>query len=130
MKRKWKPASAAWATAFAAASRGLGEPRKMFGYSAAFANGNMFAGLHEAGLILRLPEKERAAFLRRDGARRFEPLPGRVMREYVVAPEVLADDPAALRRWLEKAFGYASSLPAKPARTRAAARSAGPKRRA
>jgi hypothetical protein len=90
----------------------------------------MFAGLHEAGLILRLPEKERDAFLRRDGARRFEPLPGRVMREYVVAPEPLADESAALRRWLEKAFGYASSLPAKPVRTRAGVARAARRRRA
>ena len=130
MTPKWKPASARWVTAFAAASRGLGEPRKMFGYPAAFANGNMFAGLHEVGLILRLPEREREAFLRRDGARRFEPLPGRVMREYVVAPEPLADQSAALRRWLETAFGYASSLPAKPPRARSAAARAGRKRRA
>jgi TfoX/Sxy family transcriptional regulator of competence genes len=124
MKRKWKPASAEWIAAFTAASRGLGEPRKMFGYPAAFANGNMFAGLHEAGLILRLPEMERDAFLRQEGAKRFEPLPGRVMREYVVAPDVLANEPGLLRRWLRTAFGYAGSLPPKAARTRDATRAA------
>ena len=114
--KKWKLAAARWIAAFATASRGLGEPRKMFGYSAAFASGNMFAGLHQAGLVLRLPEKEREAFLHQEGARRFEPMPGRVMREYVVAPEALADDPGALRGWITKAFRHASSLPAKPAR--------------
>ena len=124
MTRKWKPASAEWIVAFTAASAGLGEPRKMFGYPAAFANGNMFAALHEAGLILRLPEMERDAFLRQEGAKRFEPLPGRVMREYVVAPDVLANEPGALRRWLRTAFVYAGSLPPKAARTRDAARSA------
>jgi TfoX/Sxy family transcriptional regulator of competence genes len=114
--KKWKPAPERWVTAFATASKGLGEPRKMFGYSAAFANGNMFAGLHEAGLVLRLPEEERAAFLHQQGARRFEPMPGRVMREYVVAPEALAGETAALRGWITRAFRYASSLPAKPGR--------------
>lgn len=118
--RKWRPAPEKWVTAFAAASHGLGEPRKMFGYSCAFANGNMFAGLHEAGLVLRLAERERVTFLRQEGARPFEPMPGRVMREYVVAPDPLADDSAALRAWLRKAFRYAASLPAKPARTRTA----------
>jgi len=126
--KKWKPAPERWVAAFATASKGLGEPRKMFGYSAAFANGNMFAALHEAGLVLRLPEKEREAFLHQEGARRFEPMPGRVMREYVVAPEALADEKAALRGWVTKACRYASSLPAKPVRK--AKKSSAPKRRA
>jgi TfoX/Sxy family transcriptional regulator of competence genes len=122
--KRWGPAPEEWVAAFAAASRGVGEPRKMFGYSAAFANGYMFAGLHEVGLVMRLPEKEREVFLRQAGARPFEPMPGRVMREYVVAPDALAAAPAALRGWVEKAFRYASSLPAKPARkgTKGAAR--------
>ena len=137
--KKWGPAPERWVTAFAAASQGLGEPRKMFGYSAAFANGNMFAGLHEVGLVMRLSERERETFLRLDGARTFEPMPGRVMREYVVAPDPLADDSAALRDWIRKAFRYASSLPAKPtgkgarkstARKNTAAKSTARKRRA
>jgi len=118
--KKWGPAPEKWVTAFAAASKGLGEPRKMFGYSAAFVKGNMFAGLHEVGLVMRLPEKERERFLGLAGAHQFEPMPGRVMREYVVAPEALADQPRAVRSWLTKAFRYASSLPAKPARKRRA----------
>jgi len=127
--KKWGPAPAKWVTAFAAVSEGLGEPRKMFGYSAAFADGNMFAGLHEVGLVMRLPEREREALLRLAGARLFEPMPGRLMREYVVAPDALADDPAALRSWVTKAFRYASSLPAKTARKKATAgKSAGGKR--
>ena len=120
--RKWQPAPEKWVAAFASASKGLGEPRKMFGYSAAFVNGNMFAGLHEVGLVMRLPEKERAKFLGLDGARQFEPMPGRVMREYVVAPDALADEAGTVRGWLTKAFRYASSLPAKPARKNTTAR--------
>ena len=38
---KWKPAPERWVAAFATASKGLGEPRKMFGYSAAFATHSM-----------------------------------------------------------------------------------------
>ena len=113
--KKWGPAPEKWVDAFATASKGLGEPRKMFGYAAAFAKGNMFAGLHEAGLVMRLPETEREAFLRQEGARPFEPMPGRVMREYVVAPDALASESAALRNWIQKAFRYASSLTAKSA---------------
>jgi len=86
----------------------------MFGYSCVFARGNMFAGLHEAGMVLRLPDEERTEFLRLKGAKQFEPMPGRVMREYVVVPKGLLKSPEELRVWVEKSLAYVSSLPAKP----------------
>ena len=86
----------------------------MFGYSCVFAKGNMFAGLHEAGMVLRLPDEERTGFLRLKGAKQFEPMPGRVMREYVVVPKGLLKSPEELRVWVEKSLAYVSSLPAKP----------------
>jgi TfoX/Sxy family transcriptional regulator of competence genes len=73
----------------------------------------MFAGLHEAGMVLRLPDKQRTEFLRLKGAKQFEPMPGRVMREYVVVPKVLLDSPKRLRAWVEKSLTYVLSLPAK-----------------
>jgi TfoX/Sxy family transcriptional regulator of competence genes len=114
--KKWKPAPAKAVAAFETATSGLPsvEPRKMFGYSCVFVKGNMFAGLHEAGMVLRLPEEQRAEFLRLKGAKQFEPMPGRVMREYVVVPMVLLDSPERLRAWVEKSLTYVSSLPAKP----------------
>jgi TfoX/Sxy family transcriptional regulator of competence genes len=75
--------------------------------------GNMFAGLHEAGMVVRLPDEARAEFLRLKGAEQFEPMPGRVMREYVVVPGVLLNAPEKLRAWVEKSLAYVSSLPAK-----------------
>jgi len=111
--RKWGPASDAWLKVFSEVSAGLGECRKMFGSPCAFVNGNMFAGLHEAGLILRLSESEREAFLRLKGTSRFEPMPGRFMREYVVAPDEMAGHPEVVTNWMRKAFAYGSSLPAK-----------------
>ncbi len=36
----------------------------MFGCPAYFANGNMFAGVHQSSLMLRLPEDERAEVVR------------------------------------------------------------------
>ena len=69
---------------FAANSR-----RKMFGYPAAFANGNLFIGLHQNDFIMRLSEKDRARLcrIRRTG---FEPMKGRPMREYVRCRRLLA----------------------------------------
>ncbi len=114
--KKWKPAPVAAVKAFEAATSGLPgvEPRKMFGYSCAFVKGNMFVGLHEAGMMLRLPDEQRVEFLQLKGAKQFEPLPGRVMREYVVVPKVLLDSPDRLRAWIEKSLAFVSSLPAKP----------------
>jgi len=114
--KKWKPAPREAVEAFEMSTSGLSvaEPRKMFGYSCVFAKGNMFAGLHEAGMVLRLPDEQRAEFLRLKGAAQFEPMPGRVMREYVVVQRVLLNAPEKLRAWVEKSLAYVSSLPAKP----------------
>jgi TfoX/Sxy family transcriptional regulator of competence genes len=116
--KKWKPAPREAVAAFEAATSGLTgvEPRKMFGYSCVFAKGHMFTGLHEAGMVLRLPKEQRAEFFRLKGAEQFEPMPGRVMREYVVVPRVLLNAPEQLRGWVEKSLAYVSSLPAKPKR--------------
>jgi TfoX/Sxy family transcriptional regulator of competence genes len=114
--KKWKPAPQEAVAAFEEATYGLAgaEPRKMFGYSCVFAKGNMFAGLHEAGMVLRLPENQRTEFLLLKGAKQFEPMPGRVMREYVVVPKMLLNAPVELRAWVEKSLDYVLSFPAKP----------------
>ena len=117
--RKWGPASDAWLKVFSEVSAGLGESRKMFGYPCVFVNGNMFAGLHEAGLILRLPESERQTFLKLKGASQFEPMPGRFMREYVVAPADMAGHPEVVAKWMSRALAYVSSLPAKVRKAKA-----------
>ena len=47
-----------------AAGAGI-EKRKMFGYPCRFVNGNLFMGLHNNNMILRLPENDRADFVKR-----------------------------------------------------------------
>ncbi len=84
----------------------------MFGYPAAFVNGNMAAGLHQDRLVLRLDEKDRAALMKLGGTQ-FEPMPGRPMREYVVAPSDFTKRTAELKRWLGRSVAYAARLPAK-----------------
>jgi len=52
----------------------------------------MFAGLFRDDFFVRLPDAERAAFLARKDGRPFEPMPGRVMKDYaLVGPELAAD---------------------------------------
>jgi TfoX/Sxy family transcriptional regulator of competence genes len=124
MMKKWKPAPRESVAAFEAATSGLSgaEPRKMFGYSCVFAKGNMFVGLHEAGMVLRLPEEQRTEFLQFKGAKQFEPMPGRVMREYVVVPKMLLNEPIELRAWVKKSLDYVLSLPTKAKREKGGGR--------
>jgi hypothetical protein len=98
------------------------ERRKMFGYDCGFANGHLFAGLFQSDLMVRLPEPDRAALLALSGARPFEPMPGRPMREYAVVPRSLHEDRGTLAKWVAKGFAYATSLPpkGKPAKASAA----------
>jgi TfoX/Sxy family transcriptional regulator of competence genes len=106
------------------ASSGAIEQRQMFGYPAAFINGHLFMGLHQNDMILRLGDDDRVALLKVDGARVFEPMAGRPMREYVVVPPSLRTK-ARLKPWIEKAMQHGFSFPPK---AKKAARTAKPRR--
>ncbi len=97
--------------------RGI-ERRKMFGYPAAFLGGHLFAGLHQEDFILRLPAADRAELTDTRGARPFEPMAGRAMRDYVALPSALVADEKALGPWIERAIAHAATLPAKPVKDR------------
>ena len=90
--------------------------RLMFGFPAGFVGGNMYMGLHEERFVVRLADAARHELLKLPGTRVFEPTEGRPIREYVVLPALVLDDDTALRRWVKRAFDYASGLPAKTAR--------------
>lgn len=89
------------------------ERRQMFGYPCAFVNRNMFSGLHQDRVIVRLPEKRRDEALARNDAKVFEPMKGRVMREYVALADASSAIPRDLKAWLAEAFAYTAGLPPK-----------------
>ena len=89
------------------------ERRKMFGYPAAFVAGNLFMGLHQEALILRLSDNDRESFLKIEGASVFEPMPGRPMREYVVVPSRMVDRETSLAGWIRRSLNYATVIPSK-----------------
>jgi len=95
------------------------ESRQMFGFPCCFVGGNMFAGLHEDNLVLRLDEPTRAELVAAGGAP-FVPMPGRAMKEYVAVPHSFYRQPDALRSWLERALAYGLSLPKKAAKAKVA----------
>lgn len=84
--------------------------RNMFGYPAAFANGNLFIGLHQDDFIIRLSEKDRARFTAEFGERTFEPMKGRPMREYVRLPEELLRDARKRASWIKRSLRYAETI--------------------
>jgi TfoX/Sxy family transcriptional regulator of competence genes len=84
--------------------------RKMFGEIAGFVNGNMVTGLHSSRWFVRLVGEEQAEALALPGAKRFEPMPGRPMGDYVVLPPEVLDDDSMLNAWLEKAIAVGKSL--------------------
>jgi TfoX/Sxy family transcriptional regulator of competence genes len=106
------------------------EPRKMFGYPCAFVAGNMFIGLHQDNLVLRLDDADRERFLAEHSTELFSPFPGRVMREYVVVPHAMIRGRRdELGRWIGRSLEYAATVPPKrkPGK-RAAARPGGRRR--
>jgi TfoX/Sxy family transcriptional regulator of competence genes len=88
------------------------EHRPMFGCPAYFAGGNMFAAAHAAGVTVRLPDDARRE-LAAVGGRPFEPMPGRVMRQYMVLPPSVLADAEQTAAWVRRAAELAASLPAK-----------------
>jgi TfoX/Sxy family transcriptional regulator of competence genes len=115
--KKWERASPELIARFdACVPKAAGvDRRQMFGCPCAFVNGNLFTGLHEQRLIVRLPEAQRAALLRTNGAQPFAVM-GRTMREYVAIDNPLARAPRQIGAWMKKALAYAQALPPKTRR--------------
>jgi len=89
------------------------ERRKMFGYPAAFVNGNMFAGVFQDQVFARLAPGEKAALEAVHGPLPFEPMAGRPMQAYVRAPDEVMADEAALADFLAKGLAHTAGLPPK-----------------
>ena len=60
--------------------------RPMFGHTAAFVNGNMFAGTFGPEVLARVGDPARADLLAIAGAAPFAPMQNRPMKEYVQLP--------------------------------------------
>jgi len=82
----------------------------MFGYPCAFVNRNMFAGLFGEEMFLRLTAAERAKMMKNQGAKPFEPMPGRVMKEYIIVPSGLLGNSPGLKRLIARSMQFAKTL--------------------
>ncbi len=91
----------------------LVDKRQMFGGLCLFLNGHMFAGVHGHKIVLRLGEADRSWAESEAGALPFEPMPGRVMREYVVVPESVWSDADSFDQWIRQSVEFVGTLPPK-----------------
>jgi TfoX/Sxy family transcriptional regulator of competence genes len=89
--------------------------RVMFGSPTFFTSDNMFAGVHQHTVILRLSDTDRAAlYAAHEEAGPFTPMPGRPMKEYAALPASLCKNSTVFNDFLKRSYDYALSLPPKP----------------
>jgi TfoX/Sxy family transcriptional regulator of competence genes len=89
--------------------------RFMFGSPTFFVNNNMFAGVHQDTVILKLSDADRANLYKaHPQAGPFTPMPGRPMKEYAALPESLVKNSALLADFVKRSYDYALAMPPKP----------------
>ena len=96
-----------------------GDPRRMFGYPAAFENGNMFAGLFGDHLFVRLSDDDRAKLLAMPGAGPLTVMPNRPSKHSVTLPPSMLEDEEAVKEWLQRSLAHARTLPPKVKKVKA-----------
>jgi TfoX/Sxy family transcriptional regulator of competence genes len=112
---KWQKSDPELVAAFDAAlplTAGV-ERRQMFGCPCAFIHGNLFAGVHEQRLFLRLPSEA--------ALRPFSPM-GAASKSYAAIEDALDCEPREFREWIARAFAYTQALPPKVKQVRPAAK--------
>ncbi len=117
---KWEKASPELGKILAEAVIYLDAEKKiMFGSPVYTVNHNMFAGVHSTNIFLRLSETDRKKIKSEyDEAIPFEPLPGRIMKEYINIPPSLYEDDTAFHTWLKRAHDFTASLKPKEPKVR------------
>ena len=115
MELKWKKPSPELEKLLESALLGITSDRRMmFGAPVFMINRNMFTGVHEDHIFIRLSEPDRREIMKKyPEAKPFEPLKGRVMKEYIIVPMALYENKETFREWLIRAHVFAVSLPPK-----------------
>jgi TfoX/Sxy family transcriptional regulator of competence genes len=90
------------------------EHRKMFGYPCYFLNGNMFIGIFEEAIFIRLSSTDTTQLRAKEaGVVPFEPIAGRKMKDYVTLPKVVFENQELFSSLIAKSVDHVSSLPEK-----------------
>ncbi|MGL4465834.1 MAG: TfoX/Sxy family protein [Planctomycetia bacterium] len=89
------------------------EEKKMFGSLAFLRDGRLFVGVWKDALIVKLPPDEAAAALADPHVTPFDPV-GRPMKAWLLVASAEVEDEARLRTWIDRAWAYVETQPAKP----------------
>ncbi|MFW9863156.1 MAG: TfoX/Sxy family protein [Candidatus Thorarchaeota archaeon] len=90
------------------------EKRKMFGQYAFFLNGNMFTGVFQSRIFLRLSSESKKKIMEQyPQISHFEPRKGQVMQEYIEIPSKLVENEDIFSELLDSSINYANRLPSK-----------------
>ena len=101
------------------------EKRPMFGYPAFFIKKNMFAGLFQDKLFLRLSPEQLASLKEAfPTIANLEPMPGRPMKDYFVIPEKLYRDKKQMPKVVEECAAYCQTLAVKASTPKKASKKA------
>jgi TfoX/Sxy family transcriptional regulator of competence genes len=93
------------------------QKKPMFGHEVYWVNGNMFTGVFESSIWIRLSQQDQAEFLGKfKDAKQFEPMAGRPMKDYIVVPESVLGNTELLNLWMKRSYDFTSSMPEKKAK--------------
>ena len=87
--------------------------KPMFGQTAAFVNGNLFAGIFGKQVFVRLSEEDGTVLMKERGASHFAPMEGRPMRGYIVMPSSWTKETWKARSWVVKSLEWVGAMPPK-----------------
>jgi TfoX/Sxy family transcriptional regulator of competence genes len=93
--------------------------KPMFGHEVYWVNGNMFTGVFESSIWMRLSSADQAEFLKTfKDAKQFEPMAGRPMKDYVVVPESVLENTDLVNMWMKRSYDFTASMPEKKAKSK------------
>ena len=92
--------------------RGVFVEKEMFGGLAFMVNGHMCCGVVKNDLVLRLSTEQAAASLHQPHTRPMD-FSGKPMKSMIYVGPLGTDSDQSLEMWVESAFSFALSLPAK-----------------
>ena len=89
--------------------------KQMFGMPAGFVNGNMFMGVWDDGVLLRLDDDTLSRVRGLPGIGSFAPMEGRTWKDYALVSAGRWGDARELVEWARKALEHTAKMPAKSA---------------
>lgn len=89
--------------------------KRMFGGLCFMVRGNMLVGTFRGGMMARVAKENHAAAVKLPGASAME-MKGKVMEGFILIDAKAVETETAMKRWIDMALAYNTTLPVKPAK--------------